>query len=98
MSDRKLDQIESVLKEVSPGRRSFLRGLLIAGAEATALALPSSILIADDDGGQNGGSGRSGGCQGGGKGKGKKGKGKGNNGNGNGNGNGGNDSGSGNGN
>ncbi len=68
MSNQDLGRLESVLEGVSPSRRSFLRGLLLAGAGGTFLVLPASSLIADDATGDGKGKGDG---EGDGKGKGK---------------------------
>jgi hypothetical protein len=74
MSDNK-DRIDSILDQVQPERRTFLKRLMGGGALAL-LALPASSLLAQEpEGGQGKGDGK-----GDGKGKGKgqgKGKGKG---------------------
>lgn len=74
MSNTPKPRVESIVQFVSPGRREFFRTLLSAAAAGTAVLIPASELLAQNQGG-------------GGKGKGNggaKGKGKGN-GNGNGN-------------
>lgn len=78
MSDEMQNHVDSALEGVAPSRRNFLRNLLAAGAVAGVLTLPSSMLLAEDAGGDGKGKGKGDG-KGDGKGKGKgKGKGDGN--------------------
>ena len=84
MSDEMQNHVDSALEGVAPSRRNFLRNLLAAGAVAGVLTLPSSMLLAEDAGGDGDGKGKGkgkgkgDGNGGGGEGKGKgKGKGKG---------------------
>lgn len=75
MSDKK-DRIDSILDQVEPARRTFLKRMF-SGSALALLALPASSILAQDRGegeGQGKGKGKG---EGKGKGKGKGGRGKG---------------------
>ena len=81
MSDEVKDSIDSLLQDVHPTRRQFLKRSLLAGG-AAVLALPSSSILAQDQpepgvGAEGKGKGNAKGAGKGGRGKGKGGQGKG---------------------
>jgi hypothetical protein len=47
MSDKPKDLLDSILNEVEPTRRDFLRRLLAGGGALTLIGLPASNIVAD---------------------------------------------------